>query len=492
MYALSLSCLRKGELVAGNSIREGKSRPALLPRPLYRFIGFVFTQAWLVGVCLGRAVCFTPRPLVSLMTDAAFPACAGIAVSSAVVLVCTLRIVPLCRRRVACLLAALTCCLCSMAMACSSYGILPAGIFAPASFFAGAAAGVQVLAWQEYFATLGARCAITGMAVSSALGAVLFLICEFLPQPFGAVLFVALPILGELTRRPPAGTRFFSTTGEPISTRQLLSNMLHDYSPRMYVLCALMALAFSCGCSLTTPDLEILAGPGGAFFVVLVGLVMCAGCAAVLLTTPQRLMRLFYVALPLLMLDAAMLGWGLPAMRTVELLAGAVGVSLAYCLVWALMVSVAQSKRLATLGLIAFLHTSCFLGVVLGQLAVGAVRADVGHGSIVMLTCLGAAALLFAGFNGKVTVSEEMFSAPQGDQLECAVCDLAQECGLTPREVEVLQAWSTGHNAAYIEQNLGISRNTVKTHLNHIYQKTGTAGREELLGLLDQRKASIK
>ena len=429
---------------------------------------------------------------MSLMNDAALPACAGIAVSSAVVLACTLRIVPLCRRRVACLLTALACCLCSMAMACSSYGILPAGIFAPASFFAGAAAGVQVLAWQEYFATLGARCAITGMAVSSALGAVLFLICEFLPQPFGAVLFVALPILGELTRRPPAGTRFFSTTGEPISTRQLLSNMLHDYSPRMYVLCALMALAFSCGCSLTTPDLEILAGPGGAFFVALVGLVMCAGCAAVLLTTPQRLMRLFYVALPLLMLDAAMLGWGLPAMRTVELLAGAAGVSLAYCLVWALMVSAAQSKRLATLGLIAFLHTSCFLGVVLGQLAVGAVRADVGHGSIVMLTCLGAAALLFAGFNGKVTVSEEMFSAPQGDQLERAVCDLAQECGLTPREVEVLQAWSTGHNAAYIEQNLGISRNTVKTHLNHIYQKTGTAGREELLGLLDQRKASIK
>ncbi len=377
-------------------------------------------------------------------------------------------------------------------MACSAYGVVPAGVFAPVAFLAGAAAGVQVLAWQEYFSTLGARCAITGMAASSAMGAVLFLVCEFLPQPWGVALFVALPLLGELTRRPPAGTRFFSTTGEPISTRQLFTNMLRDYSPRMYVLCALVSLAFSCGCSLTSPDLAILAGPGGAFFVVLVGLVMCVSCMAVLLTTPQRLMRLFYVALPLLMLDAALLGWGAPAMGTVELLAGAVGVSLAYCLVWALMVSVAQSKRLATLGFIAFLHTSCFLGVVLGQLVMSAVGADVVRGSIVMLACLGASALLFAGFNGKVTVSEEMFSAPQGDQLERAVCELAQECGLTPREVEVLQAWSTGHNAAYIEQNLGISRNTVKTHLNHIYQKTGTAGREELLGLLDQRKASIK
>ena len=475
----------KGEPVAGNSIHEGKPRPALLPRPLYRFIGFAFTQAWLVGVCLGRAACFTPRPLVSLMNDAALPACAGLVVSSAVVLACTLHIVPLCRRRVACLLAALACCLCSAAMACSAYGVLPAGVFAPVAFLAGAAAGVQVLAWQEYFSTLGARCAITGMAASSAMGAILFLVCEFLPQPWGAALFVALPLLGELTRRPPAGTRFFSTTGEPISTRQLFTNMLRDYSPRMYVLCVLVSLAFSCSCSLTTPDLAILAGPGGAFFVAITGLAMCASCAAVLLTTPQRLMRLFYVALPLLMLDAALLGWGMPAMGTVELLAGAAGVSLAYCLVWALMVSVAQSKRLATLGLIAFLHTSCFLGVVLGQLVVSAVGADVVRGSIVMFACLGAAALLFAGFNGKVTVSEEMFSAPQGDQLERAVCELAQECGLTPREVEVLQAWSTGHNAAYIEQNLGISRNTVKTHLNHIYQKTGTAGREELLGLLD-------
>ena len=478
--------------MAGKSIQEGKPRPALLPRPLYRFIGFAFTQAWLVGVCLGRAVCFTPGPLVSLMNDAALPACAGLAISSAVVLACTLHIVPLCRRRVACLLAALACCLCSAVMACSAYGVLPASAFALAAFFAGAAAGVQVLAWQEYFSTLGARCAIAGMAVSSAMGAVLFLACEFLPQPWGAALFVALPLLGELTRRPPAGTRFFSTTGEPISTRQLFANMLRDYSPRMYVLCALVSLAFSCSCSLTTPDLAILAGPGGAFFVAITGLAMCASCAAVLLTTPQRLMRLFYVTLPLLMLDAALLGWGAPAMGTVELLAGAAGVSLAYCLVWALMVSVAQSKRLATLGLIAFLHTSCFLGVVLGQLVVAAVQADVVRGSIVMFACLGAAALLFAGFNGKVTVSEEMFSAPQGDQLERAVCELAQECGLTPRELEVLQAWSTGHNAAYIEQNLGISRNTVKTHLNHIYQKTGTAGREELLGLLDQRKASTK
>ena len=44
---------------------------------------------------------------------------------------------------------------------------------------------------------------------------------------------------------------------------------------------------------------------------------------------------------------------------------------------------------------------------------------------------------------------------------------------------------ATGHTGAYIEKQLFISKNTVKTHLNHIYAKTKTANREELLELLE-------
>ena len=101
-----------------------------------------------------------------------------------------------------------------------------------------------------------------------------------------------------------------------------------------------------------------------------------------------------------------------------------------------------------------------------------------------MLAALGTAALLFAGFNGRVAVTEEMYGEPPATRQEQAVLALAERFGLTPRETEVLQVWSAGHNAAYMEQTLHITRNTVKTHLNHIYQKTGTSGREELLALL--------
>jgi DNA-binding CsgD family transcriptional regulator len=57
--------------------------------------------------------------------------------------------------------------------------------------------------------------------------------------------------------------------------------------------------------------------------------------------------------------------------------------------------------------------------------------------------------------------------------------------GLSPREKEVLAIWLSGHTSSYVEENLHISKNTVKTHLSHIYAKTGTSNREELLTLLE-------
>ena len=49
----------------------------------------------------------------------------------------------------------------------------------------------------------------------------------------------------------------------------------------------------------------------------------------------------------------------------------------------------------------------------------------------------------------------------------------------------MLAIWASGRSAAYVERTLFISQGTVKTHLNHIYAKTGTANRGELFELLD-------
>lgn len=58
--------------------------------------------------------------------------------------------------------------------------------------------------------------------------------------------------------------------------------------------------------------------------------------------------------------------------------------------------------------------------------------------------------------------------------------------GLTSREREILELWVTGHRLDYVAESLFISKNTVKTHLRHIYQKTQTSNKEELLVLFEQ------
>ncbi|MEG0015220.1 MAG: helix-turn-helix transcriptional regulator [Gordonibacter sp.] len=58
---------------------------------------------------------------------------------------------------------------------------------------------------------------------------------------------------------------------------------------------------------------------------------------------------------------------------------------------------------------------------------------------------------------------------------------------LTSRESEILELWVTGHRLDYVAESLFISKNTVKTHLRHIYQKTQTRNKEDLLVLFDQQ-----
>lgn len=65
---------------------------------------------------------------------------------------------------------------------------------------------------------------------------------------------------------------------------------------------------------------------------------------------------------------------------------------------------------------------------------------------------------------------------------------LADKCGLSPRELEVLRYAGRGYGSSYIAPALGISENTVRTHVRHIYEKLGVSGRAALIALLDSHE----
>ncbi len=61
---------------------------------------------------------------------------------------------------------------------------------------------------------------------------------------------------------------------------------------------------------------------------------------------------------------------------------------------------------------------------------------------------------------------------------------LAASYDFSPREEEVVRLLQEGLTAAAIADRLGITGHTVRDHLRHVYRKTGTGTRRQLLGLL--------
>jgi len=64
------------------------------------------------------------------------------------------------------------------------------------------------------------------------------------------------------------------------------------------------------------------------------------------------------------------------------------------------------------------------------------------------------------------------------------VADFSVRYGLTPRESEVLGKLLLGHDNLEIARRLSVKIRTAKTHVEHIWKKTGAHSRAQLMGLL--------
>lgn len=62
---------------------------------------------------------------------------------------------------------------------------------------------------------------------------------------------------------------------------------------------------------------------------------------------------------------------------------------------------------------------------------------------------------------------------------------------LSEREGEIFSLFASGRSSSYICETCFISRNTVDTHLRHIYEKTGVHGKQALIDLLEAEKLRL-
>ncbi|MGV8082927.1 MAG: response regulator transcription factor [Coriobacteriia bacterium] len=68
--------------------------------------------------------------------------------------------------------------------------------------------------------------------------------------------------------------------------------------------------------------------------------------------------------------------------------------------------------------------------------------------------------------------------------LRCTIAVAAY--GLSKREADVLPLLARGFNASSIAEKLSISRNTAKTHIQHIYEKLNVTSQQELVKTIDR------
>ncbi len=93
-------------------------------------------------------------------------------------------------------------------------------------------------------------------------------------------------------------------------------------------------------------------------------------------------------------------------------------------------------------------------------------------------------------FCSEGAAAEPVVAEPAPLDTADALDAFAARYSLTKRECSVMELWVKGHTTAFIEERLCVSKHTVKTHVNHIYEKTGVNSKEGLILLFEQFRSS--
>ena len=150
-----------------------------------------------------------------------------------------------------------------------------------------------------------------------------------------------------------------------------------------------------------------------------------------------------------------------------------------------------QGKAPVALG-VGLLNGSVQLGVLFGNLAGSTCD---GFGTASSATSFMLALICLVALVGIVAPQREPIegrpmAAAGSDALEHSLmvgCEVLQErFGLSDRETEIAFLLARGYNRPYIREKLFISKNTVATHIRHIYGKLDIHSKEELIDLVTE------
>lgn len=345
-----------------------------------------------------------------------------------------------------------------------------------------------LLAWCLRLAPRGGAAMVCLMGAGAMLGGVLYGVADLLPAPAGVVLMVLCPLVSVTALRPDAdgACAGHATQGVPGASAA-------PHATALLLWFALVALSsFSSGVILATDMDYRAAGLAASPLPDAVGRILVMGSATALaalsLGGGRRLLG-FCVSIAAMAASFVMMVFGArPFVGAAPLLARIGSETIRLMVLGMIAVWIARDGRRLCRSL-ALLFAFQFLGTALGQAVVG-LSGDHSFLGVVLLVDLVATAMVLmgamvlsygSGFAGPAATPAEPAPVTRDERLD----EFARTFHLSGREREVLGFWVSGHDSAFIEQELTISKHTVKTHIQNIYAKTGAKNKQELIGLFE-------
>lgn len=170
---------------------------------------------------------------------------------------------------------------------------------------------------------------------------------------------------------------------------------------------------------------------------------------------------------------------------------------------WIVLVAVAARNIHGAVAVIAWGRGVSGIGTIVGAAFGVWSTGALGNNERMAVLVAGAFILVFVGYaliglkgfsfaaaiEGVVPLAEEPEAKTPEEEFEERCAAIGDRYGFTPREREVFAMLARGRNREYIQEQLVVSRNTVKAHVKHVYAKLGIHAHQELLDMVEGDRA---
>lgn len=354
------------------------------------------------------------------------------------------------------------------------------------ALLSGLFSGCMTLAWGLFFGLADTSVARAAIPRAGVVMSLVVIVGHLLPHPFGLIIaatapFLALSTLPRQSNRPSSSIRFLSI-GEV-------------FKPLRRYLCSVMAFGLALGAFRGTMPEGIGNNPQLGSILFFAGMGLVAGVYIVCdVLAPSRLSvgSIYKVALPITVAGLLLplsTGTLIPYVSAVLLGGGFICFDLA---VWIMSENISHTTRISPVSVFGFTKLASHLGMLLGSVV--GTNIELGHldrplAVALIVTILVGAVMVTLGKMRIITVRDASHAkkgtAPSSESSsEATLLGIQMRFGLTEREAQILPYLLSGATREHIQNELVLSESTVKTHVRHIYEKTGVHSKQELMDLI--------